>query len=62
MLAIIQSKIFRLPISYKKQKIKIHKTVILPLVLYGYETRSLTFREKHRQGFLEQSVVEDIQT
>jgi hypothetical protein len=47
MLAIIQSKIFCLPVSYKKNlKIKIYKTVILPVVLYGCETWSLTLREE----------------
>jgi hypothetical protein len=54
MLAIIQSKIFCLPVSYiKKLTIKIYKTVILPVVLYGCETWSLTLRE-------ERSVEEDI--
>jgi hypothetical protein len=49
MLTIIQSKIFCLPISYKKNlKIKIYKTVILPVVLYGCETWSFTLREEHR--------------
>jgi hypothetical protein len=38
MLAIIKSKIFCLPVSYKKLTIKIYKTVILPVVLYGCET------------------------
>jgi len=28
----------------KNTKIKIHRTIILPLVLYGCETRSLTLR------------------
>jgi hypothetical protein len=28
-------------------KIKIYKTIILPVVLYGYETLSLTLREEH---------------
>jgi hypothetical protein len=28
--------------------IKIYKTIVLPVVLYGYETLSLTFREEHR--------------
>jgi hypothetical protein len=32
----------------KYLKIKIHKTVILPVVLYGFETWSLTLREEHR--------------
>jgi hypothetical protein len=35
-------------VSYKKPKIKIYKTVILPVVLYGCETLSLTLREEHR--------------
>ena len=29
-------------------KIKIHKTIILPIELYGYETWSLTLREECR--------------
>jgi hypothetical protein len=29
-------------------KVKIYKTIILPVVLYGCETWSLTLREKHR--------------
>ena len=32
----------------KNIKIKIYKTVILPVVLYGYETWLLTLREEHR--------------
>jgi hypothetical protein len=32
----------------KNIKIRIHKTVILPVVLYGCETWSLTLREEHR--------------
>jgi hypothetical protein len=31
----------------KKVRIRIHKTVILPAVLYGCETWSLTLREEH---------------
>jgi hypothetical protein len=48
MLAIIQSKIFCLPFSYKNLKIKIYRTVILPIVLYGCETWSLTLGEEYR--------------
>jgi hypothetical protein len=49
MLAIIQSKIFFLPVSYQKNlKIKIYKTIILPVVLHGCETWSLTLGEEHR--------------
>jgi hypothetical protein len=36
----------------KNVKIRIYKTTILPLVLYGCETLSLTLREKHRLGML----------
>ena len=32
----------------KNVKIKIYRTIILPVVLYGCETWSLTLREKHR--------------
>jgi hypothetical protein len=58
MFAIIQSKIFCLPVSYiKTLKIKIHKTAILPAVLYGYETWSLTLREEHRLRVFENRVL-----
>jgi hypothetical protein len=33
----------------KNVKIRIYKTLILPGVLYGCETLSLTLREEHRQ-------------
>jgi len=32
----------------KNLKIKIYRTIILPVVLYGCETRSLTLREERR--------------
>jgi hypothetical protein len=32
----------------KNIKITVYKTIILPVVLYGCETRSLTLREEHR--------------
>ena len=32
----------------KNLKIKIYRTIILPVVLYGCETWSLTLREEHR--------------
>jgi hypothetical protein len=58
MLAIIQSKIFCLPASCKKNlKIKTNKTVILPVVLYGYETWSLTLRDEHRLRVFENRVL-----
>jgi hypothetical protein len=34
--------------SLKKLKIKVYKTVILPVVLYGCKTWSLTLKEEHR--------------
>jgi hypothetical protein len=37
------------PLS-KNSKIKIYKTIIVPIVLYGRETWSLTLREEHRFG------------
>jgi hypothetical protein len=43
-------------------KIRIYKTIILPVVLYGCETWSLTLREEHRQGVWEQGAEEDIWT
>jgi hypothetical protein len=61
MLAIIQSKIFCPPVLYKKNlKIKIHKTVILPVVLYGCETLSLTLGEEHRLRAFENRVLRKI--
>jgi hypothetical protein len=39
-------------IKFGKLKIKVYKTVILPVVLYGCETCTLTLREEHRlRGF-----------
>jgi hypothetical protein len=46
----------------KNLKIKIYKTVIMLVVLYGCETWSLTSREEQAEGFWEQSVEEDIWT
>jgi hypothetical protein len=61
MLAIIQSKIFCPPVLYKKNlKIKIYKTVILPVVLYGCETWSLTLGEEHRLRVFENRVLRRI--
>jgi hypothetical protein len=60
MLDIIQSQIFCLPVSYKKLKIKIHKTIILPVVMYGCETWSLTLGEEHRLRVVENRVLRRI--
>jgi hypothetical protein len=44
----------------KKLNIKIYKTVILPVVLYGRETWSLTSREEHRLRIFENRVLRRI--
>jgi hypothetical protein len=42
---------------FKNLKIKIYKTIILPVVLYGCKTWSLTLREERRLGMLEKKVL-----
>jgi hypothetical protein len=44
----------------KNTKIKINRTVILPVVLYGCETWSLTLREEHRLRVFENRVLRRI--
>jgi hypothetical protein len=44
----------------KNLKIKIYKIVILPVVLYGCETWSLTFREEYRLRVFENRVLRKI--
>ena len=39
---------FVLQVLSKNLKIKIYRTIILPVILYGYETWSLTLREERR--------------
>jgi hypothetical protein len=58
MLATIQSRTFCL--LSKNVKIKIHKTIILPVVLYGCETWSLTIRELHRLRVFENRALRNI--
>jgi hypothetical protein len=41
-------------------KIKIYKTIILPVVLYGCETWSLTLREEHRLRVFDNRVLRRI--
>jgi hypothetical protein len=41
-------------------KVKIYKTIILPVVLYGCETCSLTLREEHRLMVFENRVLRRI--
>jgi hypothetical protein len=58
MLAIIQSKIFCIPVSYQKNlKIEMYKTIILSVVLYGCETWSITLGHEHRLGVFESRVL-----
>jgi hypothetical protein len=44
----------------RKLKVKIYKTIILPVVLYGCETLSLTLREEHRLRVFENRVLRRI--
>ena len=44
----------------KNLKIKIYSTIILPDVLYGYETWSLTLREEHRLMLFQNRVLRRI--
>jgi hypothetical protein len=41
-------------------KVKMYKTIILPVVLYGCETWSLTLREEHRLRMSENRVLRRI--
>jgi hypothetical protein len=40
----------------KNLKIRIYKTIILPVVLYGCETWSPTLREEHRLRVFEEDI------
>jgi hypothetical protein len=51
---------FALPSHIQNLKTEIYKTVILSVVLYGYETWSLTLREKHRPRVFENRVLRKI--
>jgi hypothetical protein len=44
----------------KNVKITIYKTIILPVVLYGYETFSMTLREEHGLRVFENKVLRRI--
>jgi hypothetical protein len=55
----VQSLLFSCLLSRNVQ-VKIYKTIILPVVLYGCETWSLTFREAHRQRMFENRVLRRI--
>jgi hypothetical protein len=57
MFATIQSKNIFCRLLSKNIKIRIYRTIILPLVLYGYETWSLALREEHRLRVSENRVL-----
>ena len=46
--------------SLLSKNLKIYRTIILPVVLYGCETWSLTLREEHRLGVFENRVLRRI--
>ena len=48
MLAIIRCRILSSSLLTKNLKIKIHRNIILPVALYGYETWWLTLKEERR--------------
>jgi hypothetical protein len=58
MLTLIQSRIFCLPVSYKK-RLK-YKKLISSVVLYGCGTWSLTLGEEHRLRDFEKRVLKKI--
>jgi hypothetical protein len=61
MLAIIRCRIFCLPVCCPKNiKIKIYRTVIYSVVLYGCETWSLILREERRLRVFENRVLRRI--
>jgi hypothetical protein len=59
-LEIVQSKIYFLPVLYKKPKDKCIKTIILPVVEYRCETWSVALEEEHRLRVFENRVLRKI--
>jgi hypothetical protein len=59
-LLLFSPKSFVFPFHIKNLKIKIYKTVILPVVLYRCETWSLTLGEEHRLRVLENRVLRNV--
>jgi hypothetical protein len=55
----LQSLLFSRLLS-RKLKVKIYRTIILPVVLYGCETWYLTLREEHRLRVFENRVLRGI--
>ena len=56
--AIIESVVFQ--VATQKFKIKIYRTIILPMVLYGRETWSLTLRKECRLTVFENRVLRKV--
>jgi hypothetical protein len=54
------SESFVIPPAVQDVKVKIYKTIILPVVLYGCETWSLTLRDEHRLRVFENRVLRRI--
>jgi hypothetical protein len=54
------SESFVISLAVRNVKVKIYKTIILPVVLYGCETWSLTLREEHRLMVFESRVLRRI--
>jgi hypothetical protein len=59
-LLLFSTKSVVLPSHIKNLKIKIYKTLVLPAVLYGCETWSLTLGEEHRLRVFENRVLRKI--
>jgi hypothetical protein len=60
MLATIRFSLLSSSLLSRKVKVKIYKIIILPVVLYGCETWSLTLREEHRLRVFEIRVLRRI--
>jgi hypothetical protein len=54
------SESFVIPLLSRNVKVKMYKTIILPVVLYGCETWSLALREEHRLRMFENRVLRRI--
>jgi hypothetical protein len=54
------SESFDIRLLSRNVKVKIYKTIILPVVLYGCETWSLVLREEHRLRVFENRVLRRI--
>jgi len=60
MLVVIRTEFLSSSLLSKKLKIKIYRTIILPVVLYECETWSLTLREERRLSVFENKVLRGV--